>query len=78
MDLIHNLLLLCFFAKSSRLNYYLRKMTVAVLFEFKRVIKHSFLKYDQRNVIFSKIPVPVVILTAMNYSIVNPSLSCLS
>ena len=39
---------------------------------------HSFLKYEQRSVIFSKIPVPVVILTAMNYSIVNPSLSCLS
>ena len=36
---------------------------------------HSFLKYDQRNVIFSKIPVLVVILTAMNYSIVNLSLS---
>ena len=71
MDLIHNLLLLSFFEKSSRLNYC--EMSVAVIFEFKRVVMSSLLKYDQRIVIFLEIR--SVFLTAMSCSIVNPTLS---
>ena len=73
MDLIHNWQLLGFFTKSSRLNCCLLMMTVAVIFEFKRVETNSFLKYGPRIVIFLEIP--MVYLTAMSYSIIDPTLS---